>query len=354
MESIILEINLKNIFLNYLKLKEKNANGITAAVVKANAYGLGIKKILPILIKAGCNDFYVATIKEAIEIRKINKKINIYVLNGIDKNEIKYFINNNIIPVINNLNEFRIVYNIKKKFSVLLHYDTGMNRLGLNFDEIKLISKKLNLRNINIKYIISHLASSEEMNNSFNNFQLKKFMEISHLFRNISKSIANSSGIYLKKEFILDMTRPGISIYGGYGNIKIKKSIRPVIKLKSKVLQIKKVSMNQTIGYNQTYKCKKELYIATIAIGYGDGMPRILSNIGHVHFRDFKAKIVGRISMDTLMVDISKFYKKIKVGNYVEIINEKTDIEKFAKLSGTVSQDILTSIGKRTKFVYIK
>ena len=141
MESIILEINLKNIFLNYLKLKEKNANGITAAVVKANAYGLGIKRIIPILRKAGCNDFYVATIKEAIEIRKLNKKINIYVLNGIDKNEIKYFIDNNIIPVINNLNEFRIVYGIKKKFSALLHYDTGMNRLGLNFDEMKIISK---------------------------------------------------------------------------------------------------------------------------------------------------------------------------------------------------------------------
>ena len=353
MESIILEINLKNIFLNYLKLRKKNVNGITAAVVKANAYGLGIKKIFQILKKAGCNDFYVATIKEGIEIRKLNKKINIYVLNGIDKNEIKYFINNNIIPVINNLNEFKIVNSIKKKFSVLLHYDTGMNRLGLNFDEMKLISKKLNSNNINIKYIISHLASSEEMKNKFNNFQLKKFMKIYHLFKDIRKSLANSSGIFLKKEFLLDMTRPGISLYGGYGNIKIKNNIKPVIKLKSKVLQIKKVSMNQTIGYNQTYKCKKKIYVATIAIGYGDGIPRILSNIGHVHFKNFKAKIVGRISMDTLMVDISKFYKKIKIGDYVEIINEKTDIEKFAKLSGTVSQDILTSIGKRTKFIYI-
>ena len=150
------------------------------------------------------------------------------------------------------------------------------------------------------------------------------------------------------------MVRLGISLYGGYGNNKIKKKIKNIIKLKAKIIQIKKIHKNDTIGYNHTYKAKNNGYIATIAIGYADGISRNLSNKGWVYYKNFKASIIGNISMDTLIIDITRFYKKIKIGDYVEIINNKNDIEKIALISGTVSQNIITSFGKRVKIKYIK
>jgi len=354
MTPIILEVNLKNLIHNYNELKKINKKGKTAAVVKANAYGIGVKEASKKLIKEGCKDFFVATTEEAIELRKFNKKINIYVLNGFLKNEINLFIKYKIIFVINNIKEFDIIKKIKKEIPIILHYDTGMNRLGLNFNEMILISNKIKKTNLKIKYIISHLASSEKREDKFNNIQLLLFKKIFNYFKNYKFSIANSSGVFLNKSFHFDITRPGISLYGGYGNGYIKKRIKPVVKLKARVIQIKKIYKNQTIGYNQTYKVKKTQYVATIAIGYADGMFRNLSNKGFVYFNNNKAKILGNISMDSLVIDISKFYKNIKIGNYVELINEKNDIEMVARQAKTVSQNILTSFGNRIKIKYIK
>ena len=353
MTTIILEVNLKKIKENFNKLKKISSSSKTAAVVKSNAYGLGINKIAKLLIKQGCRDFYVATLEEALELREINKQVNIYVLNGIRKNEIFLFIKNKIIPVINNLYEYRIVKKINKKISINLHYDTGMNRLGMNYDEMKAISQDKKNYKIRINNIISHLASAEIQKNKFNNIQLNKFLKIKTIYKNTNLSICNSAGIILSKRFHLDMVRPGISIYGGYGNKKARKIIKNVIKLKAQIIQIKKIYKNYTIGYNQTFISKKIMYIGTVGIGYADGMPRCFSNTGFGYYNRKKLNIVGRISMDTLTIDITKYYKSIKIGDYVEFINNSFDVEKFAKKSKTVSQDVLTSFGTRVKIKYI-
>ena len=354
MESVILEVNLKNISNNYNILKRKNPDGITASVVKANAYGLGINKVSKVLIKSGCKNFFVATLNEAIELRKIDNKINIYTLNGLDKNEIKFFIKFNIIPTINSIYEFKIIQKLNKNILICLHYDTGMNRLGMNFEEMLIIQKKFISSKIKLKYIISHLASAEKLHNKYNNIQLQKFKKIKSIFKNTKLSLCNSSGIFLGSNYLFDMTRPGISIYGGYGNNRSRSMIKDVIKLKAKIIQIKKINKNETIGYNQTYRAKKSKYIATIAIGYADGIPRIISSKGSVYFKKYKSKILGNISMDSTLIDITKFYKKVKIGDYIEIINKKNDIEVIAMLAKTVSQEILTSFGKRVKIHYIK
>lgn len=349
--SIILKVNLDNIVYNYNKLKKKSKT-IVASVVKANAYGLGVKEVSNKLILAGCKNFFVATLIEAIELRKIHKGIHIYVLNGIYKNEINQFLKNNVSPVINNINEFNIINKINKKIDILLHYDTGMNRLGLSFDELKKINKNINYSKINIKYIISHLASSEQKKDNFNKKQLQKFVNIKSVFINTKLSLSNSAGIFLNSKFNLDMVRPGISLYGGYGNKKIKKEIKNVIKLKAKIIQKKYINKNETIGYNQTYKVKNNMYIATVAAGYADGISRLLSNKGHVYFKNKKLSILGRISMDTFVIDINKINRIIKIGDFVEIINDKYDIEMLAKDTLTVSQDILTSFGTRVRKTY--
>jgi len=229
-----------------------------------------------------------------------------------------------------------------------------MNRLGLNYNQMLYISKNINTTKIKLEYIISHLVSAENSNDSYNKKQLKQLNELKLVFINNKFSLANSSGIFLNNNFHFDMTRPGISLYGGYGNKIIKNKIKNVIKLKAKVIQIKKINKNESIGYNHTYKTKKPKYIATIAIGYADGIFRNLSNKGYVYYKKYKGKFLGNISMDTSVVDITNFYHRIKLGDYVELINDRNDIEIIAKQANTVSQNILTSLGKRVKIKYIE
>ena len=165
---------------------------------------------------------------------------------------------------------------------------------------------------------------------------MKRFINIEKRFRNnnILFSLANSNGSVLSKKFLFNMIRPGIALYGGSNKNKLlAKKLRPVVTLSGKVIQIKIINKNEYIGYNQTYKTSKKITVAIVGIGYADGMPRILSNIGEVYFKKDKYKIIGRISMDSFTIDISKTRYNIKVGTYIDLINSKYGIKDFAKVS---------------------
>ena len=160
-------------------------------------------------------------------------------------------------------------------------------------------------------------------------------------------------GLILGNNFHHDLVRPGISLYGGHFNTKMKKIIKPVISLKGKILQIKTISKNEFVGYNQTYKTNKKIKVAVLGIGYADGISRVLSNKGHVYFKKKTFKILGRVSMDSITVDISKNDKSVKVGEYMDIINHLNGIDKIASECDTICDEILTSISKRVKRVYL-
>jgi len=349
----ILEVSLKNLEHNYKKLSSLSNKSICAATIKADAYGIGVIKTFETLYKNNCRHFFVATTEEALEIRSRKLLANVYVLNGLENNELSIFNNNNIIPIINDKAEYNFVcQNIKKykKLKFGIHVDTGINRLGLNINDLL----KINFNKNNIHILISHLSSADESKNNYNIFQNKKFKEAINLKINAKyNSLSNSMGIILGNNFHHDLVRPGISLYGGHFNTKMKKIIKPVISLKGKVLQIKEISKNEFVGYNQTYKTNKKITVAILGIGYADGISRVLSNKGNVYFKNKTFKIVGRVSMDTITVDISKYSKSIKIGNYMEIINHLNGIDKIANQCNTICHEILTSISKRVKRVYI-
>ena len=353
--SAVLEINTKNILHNYKYLASLSKSSLAGATIKANAYGLGVIKIFNILYKSGCRHFFVASFNEAIEIRKKYKSGFIYVLNGINKKNIQYlFKEKNIFPIINsieNLNEIqKEIIKKKRSINVGIHIDTGINRLGLNFNEFK--KYRIN-KGLKIFIILSHLASADEKNNNYNKLQNNNFKNIIKKYKNVKfKSLANSMGITLGKPFHHDLTRAGIAIYGGHFNTKLKNKIKPVIKLKAQILQIKKIKNNEFIGYNQTFRTKKAITIAILGIGYADGISRYLSNRGYVFYKNKKFRIVGRVSMDSITIDISNHNNTLKNGMFLEIINHQYDIEKFATKSGTISNEILTSISNRVKRVY--
>ena len=350
--SAILEVNLKNLRFNYNYLKYLNKGKYTGAVIKADAYGLGSIKIIKNLYKIGCKHFFVATIDEALKIRKSFKKGNLYVLNGVEKKFInQHLIKNNIIPIINSISDLIKIKSIKKKIKIGIHIDTGINRLGIPIKDLK--KYKFNDK-LSINLIMSHLASANEKNNNFNKKQELLFNKIANKYFKLNlKSLSNSAGIKLGNNFHYDIVRPGISLYGGHNNSSLKKKIKPVIKLKAKVLQIKHINKNEYVGYNQTFKAKKNMIIAIIGIGYADGIFRKLSNIGNVYYKKYKFKIIGRISMDSITINISNNSKLIKVGDFLEIINYENDIEKIAKICDTISNEILTSISNRVKRIYI-
>lgn len=348
--SSILEVNKKNLIKNYNFFKKLKKDIIVAPTIKANAYGLGVKKIFNLLVKNKCKHFFVATLEEGLEINNKNKNIYIYILNGLQNYKIEKFSDNNLIPIINSISELKKVY--KSNIVYGLHIDTGINRLGIDHKNLP----KFVFKSKNIKTVISHLASADEKKNEYNKIQIQRFRELRNNFKNkkIIFSLSNSNGTTLGKSYLFNMIRPGIGLYGGNNNNKnLKRNIKSVVKLIAKVIQIKKINANEYIGYNQTFKTNKDIKIAIIGIGYADGVPRRLSNKGTVFYKNTKFKVIGRISMDSLTIDISKNKHNLKVGNYIELINYKFDIEKFANECGTISNEVITSIGSRVKIEYV-
>lgn len=363
----ILEINTNIIKDNYSILKQLSTSEVAAAV-KANAYGLGATEIVEILITSGCSKFFVATLDEALSLRKNYKNISIYVLSGLAKGDEHYFFEENLIPILNSVNQIEIINNFAKskntRINAILHLDSGMNRLGIPSYEAGYLCDKIDiLSNINLDFVMSHLAASET-DTSYNLSQLDKFLTLKKqlsiaLSTNNNKiqlkgSIANSAGILLGEEYHLDLVRPGAAIYGL--NLNNKMSVfRNPIRLFSKLIQVKNLCAGDSLGYNLTYQLPEDSVIGTIPVGYADGLFRSLSNIGACYINGYEAKIIGRISMDLINLDLKNIPPELrKEGQEVDIICKHQTPDMLAQNAGTIGYEILTSLGNRYKRRYLK
>jgi len=359
----IVSINLDYLKHNYKVIKKtlKNKTRI-AAVLKANAYGLGIEKIATTLEKSGCELYFVATLKEGIELRKLLKKPKILVLNGSQvhtKKIFQEFTKYKLIPVINSYNDLNLWVDLLKKnnhkSSIALHFDTGMNRLGIPYSDLGKIKKFIQNNKINIFCIMSHLASADDEQNITNKIQKKLFDKIITSFPDTLNSIANSSAAFNLKDYGYSFVRTGGGLFGINPNKK-NKNLKNVVSVKARILQIRNLEKEpiKSIGYNSTYSVRSSLKIAVLGIGYADGYPRNLSNKGYGIFKGKKLPIVGNISMDYMTVDISCINAKdINVGDWVELIGEEITIQKVAKLSETIEYEILNNLGYRLQKDYI-
>lgn len=353
-----LKINISNIVKNYQALKNIVGESTqTAAVVKANCYGLGCEKIAPHLARVGCKEFYVATLDEAIALRKVLKAESIFVLSGINRGEEKLFIEDNLIPVLNNQHQIELWKNAaSRKLKACLHIDTGMTRLGIEFDKVEKVLAELESHNlIEIVYILSHLACADNLSSEMNAAQLSKFNSIAKKYPQYQYSFANSAGVLLnKKEYFFDQVRPGIALYGCNPFNNHHNIISPVIELTSKIVQIYHIKEEASVGYNSTYKLKPGMVTATIPIGYADGYFRRLSNKGFCYINDVKVPIIGIISMDLISLDITAIPDHLKViGQEVELIGKNISIETIATMADTISYEVLTSLGARPLREYI-
>jgi alanine racemase len=345
-----LTINLSAIANNYALLRDRASGSKTAAVVKAGAYGLGVDKVAPALFTAGCRDFFVANLDEAIELRKILPDVFIGVFHGVSAAQEEEFVEYGLTPVLNSIYQVKLWKQHAdkqfKKLDCMIHIDTGMNRLGMSFSDAESAAEMFG--SFNVKFIMSHLASADTPDDIKNIKQLEKISLIKRRFPQIPISFANSSGVFIGDDYLFDMVRPGSAIYGVNPTPYAKNPMLPVIKLTSRILQIRVIDTAETVGYGASCRLPAGSKIATLPIGYADGYIRSLGNKGYCAIDGQLVPIVGRVSMDLITVDVTSIKeRKLQIGNEVELIGKTIKIDDLAGWAGTIGYEILTGLGSR-------
>ena len=350
-----LTIDLGAVVTNYQLLAKKCATAKCAAVVKANAYGLGVIPIVKALDGAGCRTFFVATLDEGIELRQITKH-TIYVLNGISCEDPREYQAYTLRPVLNDLDQITIWRRYSDNTRLppaAIHIDTGMNRLGLSQTLLAQSGKLENLyENLDVSLIMSHLACADEWHHEKNLDQLRRFQSLISTSKIIPASLSASSGIFLGPNWHFDLVRPGFAIYGGNPQPATPNPLDPVVRLSAKILQCRTVAKGDTVGYGACHKFSAEKRIATIAVGYADGFFRSLASRGTVFIGKTPLTILGRVSMDLIAIDITGV-DGVKASDWVDIVGPYQDVDALAATAGTIGYEVLTALGQRHQREYV-
>ena len=348
-----LTVNLSAIKANHKTLQDRVGKGCeVAAVVKANAYGLGLAPIAEALHSVGAKTFFVATMPEAMELRLIvGDDPTIAMLNGYQDKNVSLYLENNITPVLNDIAELHAYKNRGENLSAMIHIDTAMNRLGM--DESDLSPEDLD--GLDVKAIMSHFASSEDKDAELNKVQAERFSQIVQKFPDVPKSLCNSSGIFLDAAYHYDLVRSGMALYGLNPTPYQENEIQSVVSLNAEILQIHDVKSGEAAGYNETYRFDKNARVAVIDIGYADGIFRSLSSSGNVYWNDIACPIRGRISMDLTIIDLCNVPQNQmpEVGDMIEVIGPNQTADDLARDAGTIGYEILTSLSRRYERKYI-
>ncbi len=353
----LLTIDLSALRHNYSAIARHIAPTRAAAVVKADAYGLGASRVAPAFYDAGCRDFFVAHLGEAIALKPyLQPDATLYVLNGLQPGTEEACAREGILPVLNSLEQVEnwaaLAARQGKKLPALLQLDTGMSRLGLSPKEFeRLLASNTLLDNIDIRFVISHLASGDEPENAANARQLANMNALLARLPKLPVAFANSGGSFLDKTYHFDLARPGVALYGVGPTSKIV----PVLTLSARVIQVREIDKGAAVGYGGTYIAEGPMRVATIAVGYADGWFRSLSNKGAAFFGDTRLPIIGRVSMDSITLDVSALPEGIlKLGSLVELIGPHQRLEDVARDCDTIPYEILTALGNRYARVYVE
>ncbi|MDE3015839.1 MAG: alanine racemase [Pseudomonadota bacterium] len=340
-------VDLGAVRANWRLLKDRHAKKSIAAVVKANAYGLGVEAVSRALWDEGCREFFVATLEEGIELRGILPDAAIAVFSGVFAGEEKEYAAHRLVPVINDAGQLAAASGQR---SVILHIDTGITRLGLSESEAKKLSADWPLITGRCRLIMSHLACSSEPAHPKNAEQLARFRQTLARFPGARASVCNSAGLFLPPEFHFDLGRPGCALYG-INPTPGKNPMQHVATLSAPILQIRTLDRDETVGYGATCQVKKGSRIAILALGYADGYFRSQSNKGAAFINGRKVPIIGRVSMDMIALDVSAA-AGVTPDMRAEFINAEQTVDDVAGQCGTIGYEIFTRIGERVKRVY--
>ena len=350
-DTACLTVRLGAVAANYAFVKKHAGSAACAAVVKADGYGLGAERLAARLGKAGCDTFFVARLAEGVALRPAVPTARIFVLDGVTAATAPALIAHRLTPVLNSLGDITAWSDTAKgtRRAAALHIDTGMNRLGLTGEEVSILAAEARSRlaRIDLSLLMSHLACADDPGPkaAMNRAQLKRFSAALGVLPVAPASLAASSGIFLGKEYHFDLVRPGIALWGAAPNNSGRKNpMKTVAVLTAPVLQTHRIDKGQSVGYAATFRAKRPTMIATVALGYADGLSRAASNRGIAAFGKARAPYAGRVSMDLITLDVTRLAKKPRTGDAAELLGDTITLAEVAEFSATNAYEILTKL----------
>ncbi|ENN85791.1 alanine racemase [Rhizobium freirei PRF 81] len=364
-----LTVDLGALVENWREMARRSGSARTAAVVKADAYGLGIEDVGETLYAAGARDFFVATADEGATLRLYAPEARIFVLCGIWPGMERTFFENDLVPVIASEEQLTFWMSVLSEYGdypCALQVDTGFNRLGLPMeDAIALADDVSRPASFAPVLVMSHLACGDDPSNAMNRQQLEAFRKVSTAFDGIEASLANSAGIFLGPEYHFDLTRPGIATYGGEAVPGIANPMRPVATAEARIIQTRSVKAGETVGYGRALRLTRDSRLAIVSAGYADGYMRSLSSAGvplrqtdvaagHGFIAGHKVPVAGRITMDLTIFDVTELPENLaRAGDYIELFGSNILVDDAARAAGTIGYEMLTSMGLRHERRYI-
>jgi alanine racemase len=355
-----LTIDLNALAHNYAALRHVAGGAQVAPVVKADAYGLGAAQVATRLWAEGAREFFVARISEGEALHAAlgpDQPATIYVLDGAPSGSASRLQACDLTPVLNSAAQVSEWSSHGRAISgglrAALQIDTGMNRLGLRLEEAKALVQSMDgLRGLSIELVMSHLACASEPAHLANAAQLARFQEARALFPEARASLANSGGIFLGPDYLFDLVRPGISLYGGGPFGVPHPDLRPVAHLSAPILQVREVRPGESVGYGATFTADKPIRAAIIAAGYADGVLRAFGPAGQVWLSGAKRRVLGRVSMDMIAIEIDQDLV-VAPGDPVELLGKHMSLDEAASASGTIAYECLVRLAPRLQRTYL-
>lgn len=359
-----LSVDLRAIADNWRYIKNEIHPDVSCgAVVKANAYGLGVDRIAPKIYQAGCRDFFVSNFKEAMQLKAlVGSDAQIFVLTGCNAGAENDFVSRGLIPVLVSLDMLRrwaSVVQGNPAASAVLKVNTGMGRLGIEMAEFdQIVNEKNVLVQARIDCVMSHFSCADESDHPLNEQQLARFVYLKQALvkigLDVKGSLSNSAGVFLGERAHHEIVRPGIALYGGNPGLP-DNPMHPVVGLRLPIIQVRRLPAGECVGYGATKCFDNERFIATVSGGYADGIMRSLSNRGWGVVQGHRVPIVGRVSMDSTLFDVTEVVKQgaLEAGASIEILGPNVSVDDLADAAATISYELLTSFGSRYQRCYL-
>lgn len=365
-----LTIDLGAIADNWRDMAKLSGKARTAAVVKADAYGLGIEDVGQALYHAGARDFFVAVPTEGATLRPYAPEARIFVLSGIWPGQEEIFFDHDLVPVIaseEQLAFWMALLSERGPYPCALHVDTGFNRLGLTLEDALALADDVSRpQSLEPVLVMSHLACGDDPASPMNRQQLEKFQKLSAAFEGIDCSLSASAGIFLGPDYHFDLTRPGIALYGGEAFSGAENPMRPVVKAEARILQIRDAKAGETVSYGASHVLQRDSRLAVASVGYADGYLRNLSGSG-IALRGqgiagaegvisgHRVPVIGRVTMDLTVFDLTDLPEKAaRSGDYIELFGAAMPIDDVARAAGTIGYELLTGLGLRYERLYLE
>jgi alanine racemase len=356
----VLTVDLDAVAANYRLLVERAGGAVVAGVMKADAYGLGMARVAPALVRAGCRVFFTAHVDEGIRLRAlVPADSTIYVLHGPPPGTAADVVEHDLIPVLNDPGQVRewaaLCARLGRRLAAAVQVDSGMSRMGLSNADLEALGDPRDwLAAFDPVLLMSHLACADVPGHPMNASQRARFDAIRAQFPAMPASLANSSAVFLGPDFRYDLVRPGAALYGINPQPGRANPLRQAVSLDARIVQVRTIDAGDAVGYGARYVADGTRRIATIAVGYADGWLRALSGRGCAFVDGVRVPIAGTVSMDSITLDVTGIPDaRLQPGMTVELLGPHQHVDAVAAEAGTIGYEVLTRLGSRFERRYL-